>query len=147
MPTEFLGEGRSQSKTKNLSRIEWRNRGWQVGRFVLKMEGKEALRSCHEDGSRLQTTTGTPTVMARAGPQHTCSRTAGREACLDTCLTLQTPVKGTSLEVTEENTVPDYLWDFGVEKIIEQNPRKKDHKSTKSKETTTEAKIDSGSLT
>ena len=68
MPTEFLGEGRSQSKTKNLSRIKWRNRGRQVGRFVLKMEGKEALHSCHEDGSQLQTTTGTPTVMARAGP-------------------------------------------------------------------------------
>lgn len=68
MPTGFLGEGRSQSKTKNLSRIKWRNRGWQVGRFVLKMEGKEALHSCHEDGSQLQTTAGTPTGMVRAGP-------------------------------------------------------------------------------
>ena len=55
------------------------------------------------------------------------------------------PVRGTSLEVTEENTVETISGTLGW-KNYKTKPRKKDHKSAKSK-VTTGAKTDSSSQT
>lgn len=56
------------------------------------------------------------------------------------------PVRGTSLEVTEGNTVETISGTLGW-KNYKTKPTKKDHKSAKSKVTTTGAKTDSSSQT